>query len=150
MTKNTTTTPGANRTRALEIRVFITETERVCAMCDALLLPTDAVTAHGARVHCLRCSGMDDLEFLPAGDLSVTKLATGFAGLTISVFRRPLYAPRQRPQRIGILAPPEAIARAREVSEQNAEKRAPTLHVPRLALRGRDTNRPEPRTDQAA
>jgi hypothetical protein len=137
MTQNTTTTPGTNGARDPETRVFILERAAPCVGCCQTIHRTDAVTVEGHAIFCLTCSGLDGLELFPAGNPSISRQLTQCAERRILVFRRPVHAPRRRHERIGMMATPEEIQRARERSEFNAARRALTLDLPMLEARSR-------------
>ncbi|MPZ57947.1 MAG: hypothetical protein GEU91_15900 [Rhizobiales bacterium] len=59
---------------------------------------------------CLRCAGLDDLEFLPAGDALLTRRAKAKAGRYAVVVR--FSHSRRRYERQGLLIEPQALAQA--------------------------------------
>lgn len=60
---------------------------------------------------CLRCAGLDDLEFLPRGDVGLTRRAKAGSRRSAVVVR--FSGPRKRYERQGLLLEPQAIAEAR-------------------------------------
>src|SRR5215813_9418983 len=67
---------------------------------------------------CLRCTGLDDLEFLPAGDALLTRRVKAKSARHAVVVR--FSKSRRRYERQGLLVEPEALAQAeREVSAQD-------------------------------
>jgi len=66
---------------------------------------------------CLKCVGLDDLEFLPAGDALLTRRAKAKSARRAVVVR--FSRTRRRYERQGLLVEPQAIAEAqRELAEQ--------------------------------
>lgn len=66
---------------------------------------------------CLRCVGLDDLEFLPAGDMLLTRRAKAKSARHAVVVR--FSKSRRRYERQGLLVEPETLAAARrELEEQ--------------------------------
>lgn len=61
---------------------------------------------------CLRCAGLDDLEFLPAGDALLTRRARAKGGRSAVVVR--FSRTRERYERQGLLLEPRALAQARQ------------------------------------
>jgi hypothetical protein len=59
---------------------------------------------------CLRCAGLDDLEFLPRGDAQLTRRAKAKSGRSAVVVR--FSRARKRYERQGLLLEPRAIAEA--------------------------------------
>jgi hypothetical protein len=69
---------------------------------------------------CLRCTGLDDLEFLPAGDALLTRRVKAKSARHAVVVR--FSKSRRRYERQGLLIEPRALAEAqREVDRQNRE-----------------------------
>lgn len=66
---------------------------------------------------CLQCVGLDDLEFLPAGDALLTRRAKAKSGRHAVVVR--FSRSRRRYERQGLLVEPQALAEAqRELAQQ--------------------------------
>jgi hypothetical protein len=66
---------------------------------------------------CLRCAGLDDLEFLPAGDALLTRRAKAKSARHAVVVK--FSRSRRRYERQGLLVEPKALAKAqRELAEQ--------------------------------
>lgn len=65
---------------------------------------------------CLRCVGLDDLEFLPAGDALLTRRAKARSGRHAVVVR--FSRTRKRHERQGVLIEPQALIDARHEIEQ--------------------------------
>jgi len=83
-------------------------TEWVCHRCggnsDLLMMETPGPV-------CLRCAGLDDLEFLPAGDALLTRRAKANSPRYAVVVR--FSRTRRRYERRGVLVEPRALADAR-------------------------------------
>lgn len=61
---------------------------------------------------CLACAGLDDLEYLPAGDALLTRRAKAKSGKSAVVVR--FSRSRRRYERQGLLVEPKALARAQD------------------------------------
>lgn len=70
---------------------------------------------------CLECSDLDHLEFLPSGDAAITRRSAKYSKLWAVVVK--FSRARRRNERQGILAEPEAIARAVAESDADSEER---------------------------
>ncbi len=69
---------------------------------------------------CLRCVGLDDLEFLPAGDALLTRRAKAKSARSAVVVR--FSRSRRRYERQGLLVEAEALTAAeRDLQEQRGE-----------------------------
>ncbi len=71
---------------------------------------------------CLACAGYADLEFLPSGDVALTRRASKYSGRTVVVVR--FARARKRYERQGILVEPEALEKAERECLKDAEERA--------------------------
>jgi len=71
---------------------------------------------------CLACADLDCLEFLPAGDATLSRRARKYSPLSAVVVR--FSRARKRYERQGLLVTPEAIDRAEQECEADADKRA--------------------------
>jgi hypothetical protein len=71
---------------------------------------------------CLRCVGMDDLEFAPSGDALLTRRLKAKSSRSAVVVR--FSRTRQRYERQGILVEPQILA---EVREELAKERGEAL-----------------------
>jgi len=107
-------------TRQPDIYVYISRNQARCIQCSREIKAGDRVACDQDNPSCLCCAGLDDLQFLPTGNVSVTGLAMGFTGRKIIVLRER----RGLMKRLGILAPAEAIQKAREKSEAIAAEKA--------------------------
>ncbi|MGY8711231.1 hypothetical protein RAD16_36340 [Bradyrhizobium sp. 18BD] len=80
----------------------------------------DFLIMEGPGPACLRCAGLDDLEFLPAGDALLTRRvkANSTRHAVVVRFRRS----RRRYERQGLLVEPRALSEAqRELEQHNRE-----------------------------
>lgn len=77
----------------------------------------DLLIMENAGPACLRCAGLDDLAFLPAGDALLTRRAKARSGRSAVVVR--FSRSRGRHERQGLLVEPQALADAqREIEAQ--------------------------------
>ena len=109
-----------NGKREPDVNVYIAKNPMPCGQCGKEIAPEDKITRSGERSLCLSCSGLDGLEYLPAGKASITTLAMFLTGRKVSVFRDT--TPRAR--RTGILASGQAIRRAQQRSRWLAARKA--------------------------
>lgn len=112
-----------NGRREPDINVYVAKRPLQCSECHEHIAPIEMFTRNEENPLCLTCSGLDGLQFLPAGSTSVTGLAMGFTGRKISVISED----KPSPKRIGILATEEAILKARERSQAIASTKAARL-----------------------
>jgi hypothetical protein len=89
-------------------------TEWVCHRCGGR---GDLLMMEAPGPACLRCVGLDDLEYLPAGDALLTRRAKSKSSRHAVVVR--FSRTRQRYERQGLLVEPQALADA----QQNLETR---------------------------
>ena len=83
----------------------------------------DFLMMENAGPSCLRCVGLDDLEFLPAGEALLTRRAKARSARHAVVVR--FSKSRGRYERQGLLVEPRALAETRrELEEQGRERRA--------------------------
>ncbi|MFN7920609.1 MAG: hypothetical protein U0Q16_10965 [Bryobacteraceae bacterium] len=92
-------------------RVFWLRGEAKCARCRQWQAEGKPAKVNGGVVTCLRCAKLDGLEFLPAGDGLLTRLAREYSP-RFAVVLRFSYA-KDRYLREGVLVEGEAIARAK-------------------------------------
>lgn len=104
-----------------EVVVFTTRHEGRCSECQAEFFPGNMIRVENGQVLCLDCAGLGFLEYLPRGDTAVTRRATKLTPLRAVVVQ--WSRSRQRYERQGILASPEAIAEAEIDSLADAEVR---------------------------
>ena len=99
-----------------EICVFISSRDSTCDECKRRLGKSAWVTVSGDReggekkVQCLECSDLEHLDFLPAGDVALTRRAKKYSPLWAVVLQ--WSKRRKRYERQGLLVLPEAIERA--------------------------------------
>ena len=94
-----------------------------CAGCGAdTSKGTFIVITAALGVRCLRCAGLADLEYLPAGDTALTRRAVALSPRTAVVVE--LSRARKRHERKGMLVEATAIAAARQACESDADRRA--------------------------
>lgn len=91
---------------------LVVPTATRCATCTAPLEQCAVAFAQAdARVSCLACANLADLEFLPSGDVALTRRAQSLSARVAAVMA---WAPRtKRWERRGTLAEAGAIAEAR-------------------------------------
>jgi hypothetical protein len=81
------------------------------AECTACTGTGDLLLMQGDGPVCLRCAGLDHLEFLPAGDAGLTRRAHQASELSAVVVR--FSRTRKRYERQGMLVEPAALEAAR-------------------------------------
>ena len=84
-------------------------TEWVCHRCGGT---GDLLIMENPGPACLRCAGLDDLEYLPAGDALLTRRAKSKSSRHAVVVR--FSRTRRRYERQGLLVEPQALADAQE------------------------------------
>jgi len=102
--------------------VFSIVRDSTCSECGAELWKGDLLFMDGQQPLCLACAGMGELEYLPRGDVAMTRRATRYSSRTAVVVR--FSRSRGRYERQGILVEPEAIARAEQECAADAGERA--------------------------
>lgn len=105
-----------------EIVVFITRHEGRCAECSAEFFRGAFIRVENQRTLCLDCADLGHLEFLPRGDVAITRRATKHSPLRAVVVEWSRL--RKRYERQGILVTAEAIRAAEAESLADAELRA--------------------------
>ena len=93
-----------------------------CTECGAELPSGSMLFLEAEKALCLACAGMGDLEFLPAGDMALTRRATKYSGKSATVVR--FSRSRGRYERQGILVETPAIEKAEAECTSDAEDRA--------------------------
>lgn len=104
--------------------VFILNRPSQCEGCDEEMGNGRFICLTDGKALCLECAELSDMEFLPSGDTAVTRRATKYSSEHVVVMKKS--RARKRSERQGILAEPEAIARAVAQSEDDADRRAKT------------------------
>ena len=102
--------------------VYILRRETQCGRCQCELYKGNFICLTGGEAICLKCAGLEHLEYLPAGDTAVTRRATRYSTLHVVVMKKS--PARKRSERQGILVEAEAIRRAEAESAADLEKRA--------------------------
>ena len=103
------------------IVVFMLRREAKCEECHRELFEGNFLRLENKRPLCLDCADLGHLEFLPRGNVAVTRRATKYSPLRAVALQ--WSRTRKRYERQGILVSPEAILRAEDESLADAEKR---------------------------
>jgi hypothetical protein len=114
--------PDANADKPAEMVVFITRHEGKCAECGTEFFKGSFIRVENQRTLCLNCADLGHLEFLPRGDVAVTRRATQHSPLRAVVLE--WSRSRKRYERQGILVTAAAIETAEKASLADAEIRA--------------------------
>jgi hypothetical protein len=112
-----------NRKRGPDVDVYIAKSPLRCGQCGKEIASKDKITRNGERSLCLSCSGLDGLEYLPAGKASMTSQAMHFTGRKVPVFRETTTGAK----RIGTLVSGDAIGKAQQRSRWLAARKAERL-----------------------
>jgi hypothetical protein len=104
-----------------EIVVFWVRRDTQCGECGRELWKGSLLRMEDGKPLCMECADLDHLEFLPRGDVAVTRRASKYTRLRAVVVE--WSRTRQRYERQGILAEPEAIQRAEEESLADSDAR---------------------------
>lgn len=96
--------------------------EGACSECGAELLKGNYLLMEKGQPLCLSCADLDQLVFLPAGDMALTRRARKHSPLSAVVVR--FNRSRKRYERQGLLVAAEAIARAEDECAADAPQRA--------------------------
>ena len=126
MNKATQSTParsteGPRSGKDAEIVVFISRHDGTCAECGEEFFRGSFIRVENRRTLCLDCADLGHLEFLPRGDVAVTRRATRHSPLRAVVVE--WSRSRKRYERQGILVTSEAIRGAEAESLADAELR---------------------------
>jgi hypothetical protein len=106
-----------------DLTVFQLTSDRAeCSECGVELLKGELLFLEKQLPLCLTCADMDHLEFLPSGDTALTRRTRKHSPLVAIVVR--FNRSRKRYERQGILATPDAIARAEDECASDADERA--------------------------
>lgn len=108
--------------KGTEIVVFITRREGQCAECATEFFSGNFIRVEQQRTLCLDCADLGHLEFLPRGDVAVTRRATKYSPLRAVVVQ--WSRTRKRYERQGILVTGDAIRAAEAESLSDADQRA--------------------------
>lgn len=102
--------------------VFQTSREANCSECGLELFKDDLLFMDGDQPLCLTCAGFGDLEYLPSGNVALTRRSTKYSSKTAVVVR--WSRARKRYERQGILAETAAIEKAEQECLEDADERA--------------------------
>jgi hypothetical protein len=102
--------------------VYILRRDSHCRRCGCELWKGRFICVTGDTAICLGCAGLAHLEFLPSGDVAVTRRAARYSSRQVVVMKRSPV--RKRAERQGILVEPRALRRARIESAADADLRA--------------------------
>jgi hypothetical protein len=114
--------PGAGKDA--EIVVFITRHDGQCADCGEAFFRGALIRVENQRTLCLDCADLGHLEFLPRGDVAITRRASKHSPLRAVVVE--WSRTRKRYERQGILVTGQAIRTAEAESLADADVRART------------------------
>ena len=124
--------------KAEDLKVFITSRESKCDECGQELGCHGWITTRdGKGALCLCCADLDHLVFLPAGDAALTRRAKKDSGLSSVVLK--WSKARKRYERQGLLVENEALEKAEQECEGDAEQRE--LRRARATLRRAELDR---------
>ncbi len=113
----------AKLNKAPDIVTYILVSESAtCSECQTEIYKGQLLTMERGQPLCLACADLDCLEFLPAGDATLSRRARKYSPLSAVVVR--FSRARKRYERQGLLVTPEAIDRAEQECEADADKRA--------------------------
>lgn len=104
------------------ILVFPSQGEGDCAHCAAPLCQSAFVTFKNNAIACVKCGGLENLEFLPSGNTALTRRATALSEVKYVVLK--FSRARKRYERQGILARPEILDQASRECEADDAARA--------------------------
>lgn len=107
--------------RPPELVVIDTKKEWTCDGCGRTLYGGSFLFMEDGEPHCLECVGMGDLEFLPAGNATLTRRAKERSEFTAVVVR--WSRARKRYERQGLILEPEAVRAAEESTLTPKERR---------------------------
>ncbi len=93
-----------------------------CHECNAELAEGDRLFLEKGQPLCLICADLDELVFLPAGNMALTRRARKHSALSAVVVR--FNRPRKRYERQGVLVTPEALVQAESECAADAPDRA--------------------------
>lgn len=101
--------------------VFIVRRDTRCSKCKEELPSHSFVYLEKGEPLCMSCAGLEHLTFLPPGDACVTRRAKKHSRLYAVVVK--WSRTRKRYERQGILVEEEAVQKARQEAEVDAQKR---------------------------
>ena len=103
------------------VLVFSSDKEGNCAHCGDSFTGSPFVTFKNNAIACVECGGLSGLEFLPSGNAALTRRVGALVPVKYIVLR--FSRARKRYERQGILASPEALAKARQECEADEAAR---------------------------
>ena len=104
-----------------EIVVFIVRRDTKCSECDEELWSGSFLYLENDKALCLSCADLGHLEYLPSGDLALTRRSTKYSKIHAKVLK--WSQTRKRYERQGILVETNAIEQAMEECEADAQMR---------------------------
>jgi len=112
-----------DQNRPADLLVFITRNDSRCDECGSELGRGAWITLRGKDrgAACLSCADLDHLVFLASGDTALTRRARKHSGLTAVVVQ--WSRTRKRYERQGLLVEEQALVRAEEECEADADTR---------------------------
>jgi hypothetical protein len=102
--------------------VFEVVRDSQCSECGLEIAVGCFLLMEAEQPLCITCAGMDELEFLAAGDTALTRRATKYSQRAVVVVR--FNRPRKRYERQGILVELFALEKAERDCAEDAEERA--------------------------
>jgi hypothetical protein len=102
--------------------VFEVVRDSQCSECGVEIPRGSLLLMEAGQPLCMTCAGMDSLEFLPAGDMALTRRAAKYSGSSAVVVR--FSRSRKRYERQGILVELAALEKAERECAEDAEERA--------------------------
>ncbi|MFM8765303.1 MAG: DUF2293 domain-containing protein [Spartobacteria bacterium] len=103
------------------ILVVPSQGEGDCAHCAAPLQQSTFVTFKNNAIACVKCGGLENLEFLPSGNTALTRRANALSAVKYVVLK--FSRARKRYERQGILAHPEILDQSRRECEADEAAR---------------------------
>ena len=104
------------------VTYILTSESAACSECQAEIRQGELLYMERGAPVCLACADLEHLEFLAAGDATLSRRARKYSPLSAVVVR--FSRARKRYERQGLLVAPEAIDQAEQECEADAEKRA--------------------------
>ncbi|HTS29952.1 MAG TPA: DUF2293 domain-containing protein [Bryobacteraceae bacterium] len=102
--------------------VFLPRRDSACTECGVEIPSGDLLAMEGGQPLCMACAGLGNLEFLPRGDVALTRRATKYSTSRAVVVE--WSRSRKHYERQGILVTEEAIRKAEAECAEDAEDRA--------------------------
>lgn len=107
--------------KSKDIVVFSILRESKCAECGKDLWKGELLTMEDGKPHCTSCADLDELVYLPRGDVCLTRRAQKYSSLSAVVVR--FSRSRGHYEREGILVEEAALQRAEEECLKDEDKR---------------------------